>query len=96
MNENKFNIRKLAKWREDSEAMFKAIGLRQAQYESLLGELADLGTEKIIAKASQFLFDFDECGAAAMQERYEFKSRATPYNHRTFALELISKSVTGN
>lgn len=96
MNENKFNIRKLARWREQSEQMFQAIGLREGQYKDLLGELADIGTEKIIAKASQFLFDFNEHGAAAMQERYEFKSRATPYNHRTFALELISKSVTGN
>lgn len=96
MNENKFNIRKLARWREQSEEMFRAIGLREAQYKDLLGELADLGTEKIVAKASQFLFDFEEHGAAAMQERYEFKSRATPYNHRTFALELISKKATGN
>ena len=95
MNDNKFNIRRLAKWRADSEEMFRSLGLREQQYADLIGELADLGTEKIIAKASQFLFDFSECGAAAMQERYEFKSRATPYNHRTFALALISKSATG-
>jgi hypothetical protein len=95
MNENKFNIRKLARWREQSGAMFKAMGLREAQYADDLGRLADMGTDKIIAKASQFLFDFDEHGAAAMQERYEFKSKTTPYNHRTFALELISKKVTG-
>lgn len=96
MNDNKFNIRRLAKWREESEAMFRAIGLRPSQYQAQLGELADIGTERIVAKASQFLFDFEEHGAAAMQERYEFKSRATPYNHRTFALELISKKATGN
>jgi len=96
MNENKFHIRRLANWRKQSEEMFRAIGLREGQYKPLLGELADLGTDKIIAKASQFLFDFNEHGAAAMQERYEFKSRATPYNHRTFALELISKTATGN
>jgi hypothetical protein len=96
MNDNKFKIRKLAKWREESAEMFRAIGLRQSQYQDLLGELADIGTEKIIAQASQFLFDFNEHGAAAMQERYEFKSRQTPYNHRTFALELISKKATGN
>jgi hypothetical protein len=96
MNENKFNIRKLARWREQSAEMFRAMGLRESQYADLLGELADLGTEKIIAKASQFLFDFNEHGADAMRERYQFKSRATPYNHRTFALELISKTATGN
>lgn len=96
MNDNKFNIRRLAKWREESEEMFRAIGLRPSQYQSQLGELADIGTERIVAKASQFLFDFEERGAAAMQERYKFKSRATPYNHRTFALELISKKATGN
>ena len=96
MNENKFNIRKLARWREQSAEMFRAMGLRESQYADLLGELADLGTEKIIAKASQFLFDFNEHGADAMRERYQFKSLATPYNHRTFALELISKTATGN
>jgi len=95
MNENKFNIRKLARWREQSAEMFRAMGLREAQYADLLGELADLGTEKIIAKASQFLFDFNEHGADAMRERYQFKSQQTPYNHRTFALELISKKATG-
>ena len=96
MNENKFNIRKLARWREQSAEMFRAMGLRESQYADLLGELADLGTEKIIAKASQFLFDFNEHGADVMRERYQFKSLATPYNHRTFALELISKTATGN
>lgn len=96
MDNNKFQIRKLARWRAESAEMFRTIGLRQAQYEALLGELADLGTEKIVAKASQFLFDFDEHGAAAIQERSKFKSRATPYNHRTYALKLISKSATGN
>ena len=95
MNDNKLNIRRLAKWRAESEEMFRSLGLREAQYSALIGELADLGTEKVIAKASQFLFDFSECGAAAMQERHDFKSRATPYNHRTFALKLISKYATG-
>lgn len=96
MNENKSNIRRLARWREQSADMFRALGLREAQYADLLGELADMGTEKIVAKASQFLFDFDEHGADAMRERYQFKSLATPYNHRTYALELISKKMTGN
>ncbi|TPG50175.1 hypothetical protein EAH75_01370 [Rhodanobacter glycinis] len=95
MNENKFNIRKLARWREQSEAMFRSMGLRESQYADDLGRLADLGTDKIIAKASQFLFDFNEHGAEAMRERYECKSLTTPYNHRTFALGLISKKVTG-
>jgi hypothetical protein len=95
MNDNKFNIRRLAKWREESAEMFRTMGLREAQYQALLGELADLATEKIVARASQFLFDFNEYGAATMQERHGFKSQQTPYNHRTFALELISKKATG-
>jgi hypothetical protein len=94
MDNNKFQIRKLAKWREESAEMFKALGLRQAQYEPLLGELADLGTEKIIAKASQFLFDFKESGPEAMKDRHGV-SRATAYNRRSFALEIVSKSITG-
>ena len=95
MNENKFKIRRLAKWREESEEMFRAIGLRPAQYQSLLGELADIGTEKIVAQASQFLFDFRECGPDAMAQRHDV-SRATAYNRRTFALTIVSNSATGN
>lgn len=95
MNDNKFNIRRLAKWREESAEMFRTMGLRESQYQALLGELADLATEKIVSRASQFLFDFNEYGAATMQERHGFKSQQTPYNHRTFALELISKKATG-
>jgi len=94
MNENKFKIRQLEKWRNESSQMFQAIGLRPAQYESLLGDLADLATEKVIAQASQFLFDFKECGPGAMVERKQI-SRATAYNHRSFALQIVSKSVTG-
>lgn len=96
MDDNKFRIRKLAKWREESAEMFKAMGLRPHQYEALLGELADLGTEKIVAKASQFLFDFAEVGPEALRERGGFKSLATAYNRRTFALEIITKNATGN
>lgn len=79
MNDNKFQLRKLEKWREESRAMFKAMGLRPAQYEDALGELADAGTQKVIAKASQFLFDFDECGSAALADRYEVTDRTIRY-----------------
>lgn len=94
MNDNKFKIRKLAKWREDSEEMFRAIGLRPAQYQDLLGELADLGTEKIVAQASQFLFDFNEHGASVLLERSE-KCLRTIYNYRTDALNLVCRKATG-
>lgn len=79
MNDNKFKIRKLAKWREESAEMFRAIGLRQSQYQDLLGELADIGTEKIIAQASQFLFDFDDAGSAALAERHGVTDRTIRY-----------------
>lgn len=79
MNDNKFKIRKLAKWREESEEMFRAIGLRPAQYQALLGELADIGTEKIVAQASQFLFDFDDVGSSALADRYGVTDRAIRY-----------------
>lgn len=95
MNENKFKIRQLAKWRAESEEMFRVIGLRPQQYQALLGELADVGTEKIVAQASQFLFDFRECGPDAMAQRHEV-SRATAYNRRSFALTIVSNSATGN
>lgn len=95
MNDNKFHIRQLAKWREESAEMFRKMGLREAQYQALLGELADIGTEKIVARASQFLFDFRECGPDAMAERHEV-SRATAYNRRSFALAIVSNSATGN
>lgn len=94
MDDNKFKIQRLAKWREESSQMFQIIGLRAAQYETLLGELADLGTEKIVAQASQFLFDFKEKGPDAMVDRYGV-SRSTAYNHRDFALRIVSNSVTG-
>jgi hypothetical protein len=94
MNDNKFHIRQLAKWRADSEEMFRAMGLRPAQYQDLLGELADIGTEKIVAQASQFLFDFKECGASALLERSE-KSLRTIYNYRTVALDIVCKKASG-
>jgi hypothetical protein len=95
MNDNKLHIRRLDRWRKESEDMFHAIGLRAPQYESLLGELADLGTEKIVSKASQFLFDFRECGPDAIAERHDV-SRATAYEHRSFALRIVSSFATGN
>lgn len=95
MNDNKFHLRRLQKWREESRAMFKAMGLRPAQYEDALGELADAATQKIVAQASQFLFDFRECGPQAMTERHEC-SRATAYNRRSFALAIVSNYSTGN
>ena len=95
MNDNKFNIRRLVKWREESAELFRSIGMRPQQYMDQLGELADAGTDKVIASASQFLMDFKECGPDAMTERHEI-SRATAYNHRTFALRIVSNSATGN
>lgn len=76
MNENKFKIRALAKWRADSAEVFRLIGLRPAQYEELLGMLADMGTEKIIAEQAQFLFNFAECGSKLLGERYEVTDRS--------------------
>jgi hypothetical protein len=95
MNDNKFKLRKLARWREESEEMFRVIGLRPAQYADLIGELADIGTERIVSQASQFLFDFKECGPNAMAERHEV-SRATAYERRSFALHIVSSFATGN
>lgn len=95
MENNTFKIRRLAKWREESVELFQAIGLRPSQYESLLGELADLGTEKIIASNSQFLFAFDEVGAEALAERTG-KCIQTIHNWRRNALNEKSKKATGN
>lgn len=95
MNDNKFQLRRLAKWREESMALFKSVGMRPAQYEDALVELADAGTQKVIARASQFLFDFSECGATALLERAENKCLRTIYNDRTAALDIICKNATG-
>lgn len=94
MENNTFKIRRLAKWREESIEMFQSIGLRPGQYEQLLGELADLGTEKIIASNSQFLFDFQEKGAVALAERTG-KCVQTIHNWRRNALNEKSKKQTG-
>lgn len=94
MENNTFKIRRLAKWREESEELFRAIGLRQSQYVDLIGELADLGVEKVLAANSQFLFDFAEHGAAALAERTG-KCPKTIYNWRTNALSEKCKSATG-
>lgn len=95
MNENKFKIRRLAKWREESEEMFREIGLRPCQYMELLGSLADVGTEKIIAQGSQFLFDFSENGSTALGERYGKTDRTMRYWRHDIlqyrALVLIGK-----
>ena len=95
MNDNKFNIRRLEKWRADSEELFRTLGMRQQQYADRIGSLADDGTQCVIAKASQFLFDFKECGADAMTERGA-GCRATQYNDRTASLSILSKFATGN
>ena len=94
MNENKFNLRRLTKWRADSEEMFRAMGLRQGQYAEQLGALADLGTETIIAKNSQFLFQFDDVGAEAMAERTGM-SRRTAYYWREDALTMKCNYAMG-
>ncbi len=95
MENNTFKIRRLAKWREESIDLFQSIGLRPAQYETLLGELADLGTEKIISANSQFLFDFNEAGVQALAERTG-KCKQTIRNWRRNALDQKAKIATGN
>ena len=96
MENNKFRIRKLDKWRRDSEAMFSALGLRKCQYEALLGDLADLGTEKIIRDNQQFLFAFDRTEDKRVMAQEKGVCVATLYNHRTEALAINSKFSTGN
>jgi len=95
MNDNKFHIRRLAKWRAESEALFGSLGLRPAQYMDLLGELADIGTEKIIARNSQFLFQFDDDGAVAIAERKGVSLR-TVYYWREDELNMKCNFATGN
>lgn len=95
MNDNKFNIRRLAKWRAESEALFESLGLRQAQYMDKIGELADTGTEKIIANNSQLLFQFDDVGAVAIAERKGVSLR-TVYYWREDALDMKCNFATNN
>jgi hypothetical protein len=92
MKENRDKIKALAKWREDTIATMQAIGLRPGQYEGVVGELADLATQKIIAEGSQFLFDFREHGAIALGERYECSKR-TIYRLRHEALNIPCQKV---
>jgi len=87
---NSFRIQKIDKWRRDTEEMLRAIGLRPSQYESLLGELSDMATQKIISSNAQFLFSFDEVGADTLAERHGC-CRQTIYNKRTRALDEKSK-----
>ena len=94
MNDNKLDIRRLDRWRLETLEMYRVMGLREAQYVGRVGELADAGMQKIISRASQFLFDFEEYGAGVIQERQVCKSRQTPYNHRTFAFNIISNYAT--
>jgi hypothetical protein len=95
MNDNKFHIRQLAKWREESADMFRKMGLREAQYQALLGELADIGTEKIVARASQFLFDFDAVGSSALAERHGVTDRAIRYWRTDLVAMNIGKKAVG-
>lgn len=94
MQNNTFKIRRLAKWREETEELFRSIGLRAAQYMGDVGALADAGTEKILSDSSQFLFDFDAVGAPALSERAG-KCVKTMHNWRTNALNEICKKATG-
>lgn len=61
-------------------------GLREAEYRSQLGELADLATQRMIASGSQFLFDYGEYGSGALAERYDVTDR-TIRNWRREELE---------
>jgi len=92
MNENKFHIMRIAQWREESMEMFRIMGLRHQQYESMLGELADLATEKVVSKASQFLFDFDSAGSKALAERHNVSDRTI----RNWRADLIDMKIGKN
>jgi len=87
MRDNKFYIAKVAQWREESSKLLSSLGLRPGQYEELLGEIADMATQKVVSRASQFLFDFKEKGSAVLSERYEVSDR-TIRNWKKSALEL--------
>jgi hypothetical protein len=92
MNENKFQITRIARWREETKELFNAMGLRRQQYESMVGELADLATEKVISKASQFLFDFDSAGSMALAERHNVSDRTI----RNWRRELVEMKIGKN
>ena len=94
MNDNKFHILRVARFRDEANELGRACGLRPAQYEHLTAELADLMTNSVIAKASQFLLDFDDVGSMALGERHHVTDRTIRYWREDLIALNIGKKQT--